>query len=280
MTDYRCHRAEHCADAQRTEVELCGGNCECHTGPYAPCSIPGGCGHTHTMAGVRVGADIEFARGLCDTCTRIVSHGIRMLPYDYASLRVACQGDMSGNWSEVVTASRELPVPISLTFDTLAAQILAETITFVEPVAEALAIDWDALVTPRHRSRYGPPPRYQSAVIFSKAAALLANATATLIALPLWPYRLWADGEQVEVEADGVTVALGLATLHRAARGALGLIRQRGHLVTPCPRCSTQALVREAGRDGVYCAGCQARYSDTDYRQLTQILAVEHGRTG
>lgn len=273
MTDHRCARGADCARAETINVDACGADCDCHTGPWAVCSVPGGCGHTHTPAGTRVGCGIEVVHGVCTTCGRILADDIGQLSLDYLMLCRAQYDGTAGNWGEVVTSSRELPIPISLTFATLAEQIRDETLTFTEPVAEALNIDWDTYSRPRFRSRHGQMPAYRQCVQFGIAAALLACSVPTMLALPVWTYRLWSAGVPIEVEADGIEVACALAALHRAARATLGLTRCITGLPTPCVLCGAQTLVREAGADGVRCTQCRVVWTEADYHELTLILA-------
>ncbi len=281
VSEHRCRKGADCLDAGILTVEHCGADCDCHTGPYRPCSEPGGCGHTHETTYTPIGAPIEAQIGLCETCGRITADDIAHLPLDYSALcQAALLGATAGNFSEVVASTRELPIPICLTFDTLAEQILTEVTTFVEPVAEALSIDWDDMSRPLQQSRFGPSPRYRKQVVFDMAASLLSNAITTLLTLPSWEYRMWDNGELAEVEVDGLTAALGLSALHRAARCALGLTRYSLHLAASCPGCGSQALVRQAGADGAYCTACRARWSDLDYERQTLVLAAEHPKPG
>jgi hypothetical protein len=272
--DHRCHRGDRCAAAVRVEVQVC--TCACHGYPYDVCSTPGGCGYLHGGATVLVGVGIRAVRGLCITCERIAGDDIGYLSGDYVNLYDAQYVGMAGHWSEVVASTREMPIPISLSFTTLAEQIAYETLVFVEPVAEALNIDWDVYSRPRIRSRYGQTPQYRKQVTFDLAAHLLTTSIATLLALPVMDYYLW-DGDQLAAfECDGLTATLGLASLHHAARATLGLTRLATQLPTPCPACGFFTLVREAGRDGVYCTGCRARWSDLDYERQTLIVVADH----
>lgn len=274
LVEHRCHRGDRCAAAQRVETQVCA--CDCHVGPYTPCTVPGGCGHLHTGPTELVGAGIEVPRGLCITCELINADDIAQLTTDYVSLYDAQSLGMVGNWREVVASTRDLPIPISLTFTTLAEQIAYETLTFVEPVAEVLGIDWDTRSRPQLRSRYGQAPEYRKQVAFEIAAQLLSNAIPTLLALPVVDYYLWDGNHVAAFECDGLDAALGLASLHHAARATLGLTRLSVQLPTPCPACGFAALVREAGRDGVHCTGCLARWSEIDYQRQTLITITDY----
>lgn len=249
----------------------CAGNCECHLGPYYPCSEPGGCGHLHREATADVGAVIEQVYGLCPACVMVVTDALAELPQDYVALRYAQYRGLTPAAGELVKATKDLPIPISLTFAVLADQIEVEVTAFAEPVAEKLHIDWDKATSPKSASRYGAPPRYIGPVILKKSANLLANSVHTLLSMPPWEYRLWGEEGWVEVEADGIEAALTMLALHQATRATLGLTRASVTMQAPCPWCKAQSLVRIAGRSHIQCQLCQSRFTDTEYEQLTII---------
>lgn len=273
----RCRRGAHCAAAETIEVDVCGGDCTCHTGPYAVCSVSGGCGHTHSSIGARLGTTTKNPHRLCTKCERMTTSAIWDLSTDYISLCSARRHGMTGNWTDVVSTTREIPIPFNLTFDTLAAQILHETLVFAEPVAEAVGIDWDRRIVPQAHCRYGKLPRYREEEIFLRACRLLTNAISAFLMLPVMDYRMWVDGDLVFMELDGATAALRLLALHRAAQSAIGTTRLVRRVWSPCPACKSHSLVRETGRDGVYCttAECHKQYSELDYERLTLITVAE-----
>lgn len=269
MIDHRCAREDRCTHAVVVEVEdQC--PCECHYGPHYPCSVPGGCGYLHA-AGLRtVGAPIEQPYGLCYVCGLVVGDALIELPHDYVALRMAQFRGIAPATGELVMSTKDLPIPISLTFATLAEQIEVEVSTFAEPVAERLNIDWDNAVTPRRASRYGPPPRYLGPVVLSRSASLLASCLNTLLDLPAWEYRVWGDNEWIEIQATGIEVALILLSLHQAARATLGLTRAMVTMPAPCPWCKGR-IVQIAGREFKQCESCQYRFTALEYEQLTII---------
>jgi hypothetical protein len=281
VTDHRCRRDERCAEAEKIEQRptTCP-ECQCHLGPGYNCSISGGCGHLHKPVPTKVGGRIMAAHGLCVSCERVVAEAIGDLVGDYVALRAEQYRGGDSSLAELVTASRELPIPISLTLSTLAEQVVAETLTFVEPVTERLGIDWDAACRPKVASRFGRPPRYRDTVIFTRAARILTNSMSVLLALPLLDYRIWVDGACLEVEADGLTAALALLALHETAQAALGLTRLTHKLPAPCPRCDALALVRYDGADDVTCRVCGDRWPYEDYTRLTLVLASDLRVTG
>lgn len=276
MIDHRCVRGNRCPHAETLTYVNCAGDCECHLGPHYLCTVPGGCGHLHEVTSADVGAIIDQLRGLCLVCELVVTDALAELPQDYVSLRAAQHRGISPATGELVMATKDLPIPISLTFTTLADQIEVEVTAFAEPVAEKLHIDWDKATTPKIVSRYGAPPRYIGPVILKKAANLLHNSVYTLLALPIWEYRLWGEHGWVEVEMDGVDAALTLLALHQATRSTLGLTRAVVTMQAPCPWCKAQSLVHVTGREYKECQLCHTRFTDKEYEQLTVITISDH----
>jgi hypothetical protein len=199
---------------------------------------------------------------LCDRCVSVVSAATARLVADYVSLYVAQRTGRRPAVGELVSSSRELPVPISLSFTTLAEQIMCEATTFAEPLAERLGIEWSPVGRPGFQ--------------LQRSVDLLASSTAVLVQLSTFAARLWGDqGWFAVVELDGVDAGLRLLSLHRAAQAALGLTRAVVELPALCPSCGTGQLVRVAGSDGVSCQRCGRVLSELDYRRLTIVLARE-----
>lgn len=266
MIDHRCARQERCARAERIEVPAeC--PCACHNGLHYACTELGGCGHLHKAGSALVGALIEQVGGLCPSCELVVADAISNLPHDYVSLRIAQYRGLSPAMGEVVSLSKDPPVPISLTFATLADQIEITTTTFAEPVAEKLGIDWDQAVTPQIVSRHGATPRYRGPVVLDKAAKLLTDTIYTLVSLPTWEYRLWGEEGWDLVEVDGASAALMLLALHQATRATLGLTRAAATMQAECPYCEAQSLVKQAGNDLIQCQLCARWFSESEYKQ-------------
>lgn len=270
---HRCYYAENCADAESfITPAIC--DCTCHNGPYYKCIDDSGCGNRHDETVITLlGARIEAVRGLCPRCERRTVAGIRSLGADYDGLCALARSGVTASAGEVVAASRELPIPINLAADALAYQIYQEVTTVVEPLAERLNVDWDAMRCPGVVRRYRGAPAYSREVLFSKALALLSNALPVLLMLPVSTYALWRDGARVYVDMDGLAVAGALLALHRAARGMLGVTRYVQQLPMRCPRCRVSALTRPAGTSGVYCDYCHVSYTDEDYQEMTLVVA-------
>lgn len=276
MIDHRCARGDRCAHVETIDYTHCAGSCDCHLGPHYACTVPGGCGHLHEATSADVGALIEQQRGLCSVCELVVTDALAELPRDYVALRDAQRRGVAPATGELVMATKDLPIPISLRFATLADQIEIEVTAFVEPVAERLHIDWDRATTPKAVSRYGAPPRYIGPVVLERAANLLHRSVHVLLALPAWEYRLWGEEGWTEVEADGVEVALTLLALHQATRTALGLTRAVVTMQAPCPWCKAASIVQIAGRNHKQCQLCHTRFTDKEYEQLTIVTLSDH----
>lgn len=271
MIDHRCARQDRCAHAETINIpQPC--DCNCHLGPHYACSIEGGCGHLHHDEATIVGALIDDPHGLCATCGLVIADGIADLPHDYVSLRIAQYRGLSPAVGELVSFSKDLPIPISLTFATLADQIEVTTTAFAEPVAEKLGMDWDRATTPLRVSRYGAPPKYIGPVILGKSARLLTNAFDTLVSIPIWEYRLWGQDGWETVDIDGVGAALMLLDLHHATRATLGLTRAMTTMQAECPYCETQSLVKQSGRDLIQCQLCGRHFSEQDYHRWSIVV--------
>jgi len=272
VIDHRCARQDRCAHAETINLpSSC--TCDCHLGPHYACSLEGGCGQLHRDVATMVGALIEEPYGLCATCGLVIADGIADLPHDYVSLRIAQYRGLSPVVGEIVSFSKDLPIPISLTFATLADQIEVTVTTFAEPVAEKLGMDWDRAVTPQLVSRFGAPPKYIGPVILGKSARLLSNAVDILLSLPSWEYRLWGMEGWDTAELDGISAALMLLDLHHATRATLGLTRSMTTMQAECPYCETQSLVKQAGKDLIQCQLCGRYFTEQDYQQWSIFVA-------
>jgi transposase-like protein len=206
-----------------------------------------------------------------------VSDAVCHLPHDYVALRTAQYRGLSPVIGELVSFSKALPIPISLTLTTLADQIEVETTAFAEPVAEKLGLDWDEIITPRKSTlRQYTDPKYAGPVVLQKAARLIGGATDILIKLPIWTYRLWGDNGWTEIEADGVSAALTLLDLHHATKAVLGLTRAVSVMQAKCPFCESYTLVRVAGDEFIHCQLCRRRFTDEEYQQWSLVVVNNH----
>lgn len=256
--------------------------CHCHAAYQAPCTVSGGCGHLHqdrrcrraercagaekTVAG-KLGARILTDDGICLPCTTRTTEAIAALPADYVDLERGLQRGTVG-LAELVAATPDLPAPLQVNLAALAAELVRVAITWAEPVAERLNIDWDSRLMGGHAR-----PGYA----LQRAARLLALNMPVLLALRDIEVLVWADnGRYHRVEpCDGITGALEMLELHHLTRTALGLTRLTHRLPAPCPRCDRMTLVRDNGGEDVRCQQCRISWPYEDYQRLTLILAAD-----
>jgi len=187
---------------------------------------------------------------------RVVVHALNHLTGDFVELTMLL-GRTSVTTETLVAASPDLSVPINLWIAALRAEIDDELQSWVEPVAEVLAISWDTAAMGHTRT----------AVRVQRSAVLLANAVDVLLALGPQEHSAWLNGEPEEdpdepgVQAttirDGVDGALALLDLHRRAWSTGGHTEYVQRIVLPCTRCGQRALVRHDGDDHVVCENCR-----------------------
>lgn len=190
---------------------------------------------------------INPERGLCPGCERTVERAIGELPRDYVELAVIL-GKVGSAGEELVSGSRELPVPIRLPIEALMSQIWHETQCWAELVAERVRVDWDT--QDARDSRCG--------AVVQRASSLLANAVSVLLAVRAAEMVVWGVGPEgfdtrVDAVLDGVDGGLSLLDLHHRARRFAGLTRMVFRLKVPCPHCKQVLLTQEAGSDLVKC---------------------------
>jgi len=274
-------------------TETC--DCDCHVGPYAACTVAGGCGHLHeddsdhrcrrnrrcadytwtevsgidddapTRKRIKAGAWTEKPRTLCRMCTTHVERAIEQAPADYAELCLLL-GKTSDVGSEPVSGSRELPVPIRLGVEALSAAILDELERWAHPVAEACGGEY---------SEAGRP-----SVRIGRAAGWLSPCVDTLLDVPLVEVAridgrdetLSGRNPQVMTVEDGVDGAIALLELHERVRAVAGRTVRATRLWSPCPRCECLALERPEGADQVDCRRCAHRMTIDEYDRLSNVL--------
>lgn len=210
-------------------------------------------------------------RGFCEDCKSEVLFAVSELTADYVRLTVAARMGMTPGMTDMVSLSRDLPIPLCLTYSTIAEQIECEVTAYAEPVAELARIDWDRRTAPDNGGRY------RKGLILSWAADLLCRRPDIFLELPCADYLLWGErGQLVVTELDGLDAALRLHALHRLSRAALGLTLAIWELPSPCPACRTGRLARFAGRDGVTCQRCGQTWADEDYQRWTLVQLHEN----
>jgi hypothetical protein len=264
-TEPRCIRADRCAEAQMVD-------------------------------GVKVGAAVHTEAGLCLGCTAHVKRAIESLPEDYVSLTLSLgKGDSTSG--ELVSSSRELPVPVRLEVEALQRELVDEVEVWAEAVAGALGTPWDTQAS--RDSRAGR--------VLALGCALLADRMSVLLALRDFEHLAWVPGRALEqsvkcvgghwtaeggictedhwkpvwqdgyrepVTRGGVDGALRLLELHHRVRKLVGIDRLVRRLREKCPHCLVPALTHADGADVVDCRQCGVRLTWGEYRRRTDPLAA------
>ncbi len=207
------------------------------------------------------GAQINPAEGLCDACTRHLRQAITDLPRDYLDLDTALAGTRDG-LRQLVSGTRELPVPISLSIETVQAALLHEAQCWAESVADVLNVDWDTQAA--RDSRPGP--------VLERAARLLENSISVLLALRGVVHTGWILDEWTTFDRDGLDGAVILLDLSHRVRAITGQLRLVHNLPEPCPRCDHRALQRADGDDVIRCGSCGQRCTWEEYEQSCTLL--------
>lgn len=213
--------------------------------------------------GRRVGVGLEQPDSLCGGCVLAVRRAIAALPRDYAELEMIL--DVRSRAGEKVSGSPELPVPPRLDALVAQANLDGEVSCWVEPVAEALGVDWDTTAMAASR----PGPR------ISRAVHLLEPHVGLLLRLEPLDMLGWSAGRLVPTTRTGLDGALALLECHQRARllctGGSGDVR----LPVPCPSCEG-ALIRRNGLSHVACQSCPRTWPEADYARLCVVLAQDY----
>ena len=273
--------------------------CQCHGqgSAFATCDIEGGCGHLHPpdrrcASGVTcvrrereetgdgsirwVGARLTEAEGLCLPCVNRIGHTIGYLPADVVELTMLISAD-SAAAEEMVSSSRDLPVPIRLGVETLRAEIDFELQYWAEIVAAEVNMVWDAEKAERSRL----------AVRVQKAAGFLKLRVDTLVKLGPQERSAWdKDGQPIRdewgdrevVECSGLDGALYLLDLHRRVYRVAGRTKLVHRLTPACPWCDQRTLVRHNGSDMVECESCGKQIDERHYNWFVIVTVAEEKR--
>lgn len=261
---HRCARNSRCLNASPVaDISACKCSCHGHGELSAECDQPGGCGHLHVER-MQGGAILEPA-GLCEACTTQVERTLPDLPLSYVELELLLSSGSSGITGDIVTSTRDLPIPIRVSVEGLMAAMVFEAETWAEQLAEHVGVRWDTEKT-RHCRR---------GFVLQRAARLLSVMVPTLLRLPEAEYRPAKDAPWIV--RDGIGAALELHRLHGLVRFASGQTKLVHNLPAPCPRCERMSLVRRNGSDLVECELCprkeRAWWSIDEYKRLTLVLA-------
>lgn len=224
--DHRCRRGEYCTDYEMVD-------------------------------GKRQGRAINATQGLCDTCTRHCERAIAALPGDYVSLNLALGRGSNGS-GDLISMTREPPVPIRLHIEALQQDIVSEANAWAASVATVLNRRWV-----RH-ARVGKQ--------LDQACGLLVRFPSVFLALRDETHLMWDHDVRQQVVRDGLDGALALLQLHHRAGQALGAVTLVHRLPVPCPACECLALEREDGTDVIDCTECARRFTVEEYEQLCVVL--------
>jgi len=223
----------------------------------------------HPDTGARLGAEINADRGLCGTCACHLTDVLGDLPRDYAELhRILARVARPG--ADVVTGTRDLPIPVRADVEALMAEIVHEAVCWAESTSDVLGIVLDTQVT--RDSRPG--------VALQRAARILTRAVPVFLALRDVEHAEHAglvDGVATVLTRDGLDGAVVLLDLHHRVRAVTGQTRLINRLPTPCPRCEYLALERADGDDVIECRACLRVYTWEEYETLCGILADRKG---
>ncbi|WP_410662044.1 hypothetical protein [Amycolatopsis sp. lyj-84] len=214
---------------------------------------------------IKRGAPINAAEGLCDACTRHLRQAIVDMPQDYLDLEAVLGGTRDG-LRQLVSGTRDLPVPLSLTIAALQAELVHEAQCWAESTAEVLGVRWDTQAA--RDSRPGP--------VLERAAHLLENSVSVLLALRGVVHTGWIDGEWTTLDRDGLDSADVLLGLHHRVESVTGQRRLINRLAAPCPRCDRVALQRPDGSATITCGVCRNTYTWDEYQRQCTLLADEH----
>jgi ribosomal protein S27E len=231
---HRCHRGARCADHETDAAN----------------------------PALKRGAPINPTHGLCDPCTRLLHRSLLDIPQDYLDLEVALTG-CHDSLRELVAATPELPVPISLTLAAVQAELLHEAQCWAESTAEVLGVWWDT-----QHARDSRP-----GAVLDRASRLLSRSISAFLALRDVVHATWLYGVWTTVERDGLDGALVFLDLHQRVRALTGQRRLVNHLPVPCPDCERTALTRDDGSETIECGACGQRLTWDQYEQSCTLLA-------
>lgn len=200
---------------------------------------------------------------LCHSCVLWVEGAVAQLGSEEATLQ-AMFLDTSGRPGGGVKAASPAPaVPINVYTDALAQDIRETVHRCADLICEAIRRD-----TPEQK-------------FFGSHYSIVAEDIDVLLAIPAHETTEWnrAGDGWVYVVQDGPALALKLVDLHRRARATIGQERGRDRMPLPCPRCEEHQLGRWHGSVTVDCLACGSRWAESDYKQMTLVLAATPGLT-
>lgn len=200
---------------------------------------------------------------LCHSCVLWVEGAVAQLGTEHDALQALFLDPSARPGGGVKAASPAPAVPINVYTDALAQDIRETVHRCAELICEAIRRDT-------------PEQKY-----FGSHYSIVANNVDVLLAIPSHETTEWnrAGDDWIYVVHDGPTLALKLVDLHRRASATIGQERGRDRMPLPCPRCEEHQLGRWHGSVTVDCLACGSRWAESDYKQMTLVLAATPGLT-
>ena len=191
-------------------------------------------------------------QGLCRPCEDATFDAIRDLGADRAQLDAAITVDCRKQQTAKVGGTRDMPTPLNLAAEALAAAIDTEWTRWGRAVTRPDDPDCDL------------PYRWYMRI---------TTRLGTLVDLPTRRYwdmlPLPFGGDHLaQLEADGVDGALRLAELHHQAGKVTGRTETRIWLPDPCHVCGMKTLSPSAGQDLITCRSCRNVWDAHQFAKL------------
>ena len=264
-----CARAERCLDSR---------------------SVPNGDG-TYITAGA-----LGY-RTFCDACRGHIVRCLEQMPGYYQDLREIL-GDKSAGHGERVSGSREHPIPLNVTVDSLMGELIASVHVWAARVAFTAGLKSVPETMPR---AYVDAP-------FEGLCGMLAAHVDVLVSLEAAPMGVQislVEADELPADADvirhydagyavltdwrsGADAGLDLCRLNNRCRNVLGHTRADEPIEGRCFECGILgSLVRPDSSEGILdyarCRSCGTTYTGADYKMLLKAayedaLAEQHRR--
>jgi len=282
-----------------SQIQRCPCRCHGQSSTFGACSVHGGCGHLHhghdvddpsllcyrgtsctdtrkrtatnrdgSTSRVRVPARATAPGLLCRMDTTMTRVAIEQLPMDYLELSTIL--GKTTNIELPASGSCELPVPIRLGINALAAAILDELERWAEVVADDAGFWYYPSGSQHERLRYSVGwilGRYQRFLVLPAAWHHRLDPTDPLVS--------GKDSSTYALES-GLDGALRLLALHEQTTAVAGRLHRAERLQAPCQKCQRRALEHDEGSSHVECRRCGDRMPLKTYDQLASILARTH----
>lgn len=210
----------------------------------------------------QVGKLLSTSDGLCDGCLINVERAVVGFNADFAECGVLI-GEAPRVYSDQVSYSREIPVPIRLTIEELRRCIFDE-LTF-----------WATeLGAGRQLVNRSMDDKVRISVDY------LAPRIGDLLKLGPTPRASWNRmGEPAGmVKIDGIAGALRFVELRRRVRVAAGRSDLVHRLTPACPWCDQRSLVRHNGSSHVACEACDKIIPEKHYDWFVATVIREQSR--